>query len=50
VGVSGTIHYRDGTSQSLGIDTFTRAPEEALRMLAAATVTLALAMLVLRAT
>jgi hypothetical protein len=50
VSVAGTIRYTDGTSDAIEPETLTRMPEAALRLLAAATVALALALLVLRAT
>jgi hypothetical protein len=45
--VSGTIRYRDGREERLDADALTRAPEAALKVLAAATVCLAVALLVL---
>jgi hypothetical protein len=50
VAVSGTIELRDGTREPIERATLTRAPEAALRALAASTVGLALALVVLRAT
>ena len=46
--VSGAIELRDGTREPIGPETLTAAPEAALRALAAATVCLALALIVLR--
>jgi hypothetical protein len=48
--VGGTIERRDGTREPITSETLTRAPEAALRALAAATVCLALSLVVLRAT
>ena len=48
--VSGTIELRDGTREPIAPETLTAAPEAALRALAAATVCLALALVVLRLT
>jgi hypothetical protein len=45
--VSGTIVYRDGREEHLDADALTRVPEAALKALAAATVSLAVALLVL---
>jgi hypothetical protein len=50
VAVSGTIELRDGTREAIGPETLTAAPEAALQALAAATVCLALALVVLRLT
>ena len=47
--VAGTIELRDGTREAITPETLTTAPEAALRSLAAATVCLALALVVLRA-
>jgi hypothetical protein len=46
--VSGTLELRDGTHEQIRAETLMRAPELALRTLAAATVVLAAALLVLR--
>lgn len=46
--VSGALELRDGTRETLDRDALTAAPETALRLLAAATVALAVALLVLR--
>jgi hypothetical protein len=48
--VSGTIELRDGSREPIGPQTLTAAPEAALRALAAATICLALALVVLRLT
>jgi hypothetical protein len=48
--VSGTIVYRDGRIAPLRADALTRAPELALKLLTAATVALAVALLVLHVT
>ncbi len=48
--VGGTIELRDGAREPIGPETLTAAPEAALRALAAATVCLALALVVLRLT
>ena len=45
--VTGTISYRDGREERLDADALTRAPEAALKALAAATVCLAIALIVL---
>jgi hypothetical protein len=45
--VSGTIEHVDGTVEQIDADTLIRAPEAALQLLAAATVALALALLLL---
>jgi hypothetical protein len=45
--VSGTIRHRDGREERLDVDALTRAPEAALKVLAAAIVCLAVALLVL---
>jgi hypothetical protein len=47
--VSGTIRYRDGREEELDADALTRVPETALKVLSAAVVSLAVALLVLRA-
>jgi hypothetical protein len=43
--VSGTIRYRDGSTEEIDAGTLTRAPERALQVLSAATVCLAAALL-----
>jgi hypothetical protein len=48
--VSGTIELRDGSRETIGPQTLTAASEAALRALAAATICLALALVVLRLT
>ena len=48
--VVGTVELRDGTREPITPETLTRAPEAALRALAAASVCLALALVVLRLT
>lgn len=48
--IEGTVTYRDGRVESVTEATLTRAPEAALQALAAATVVLALALVVLRVT
>jgi hypothetical protein len=47
--VSGTIVYRDGREEQLDAESITRAPEAALKALAAAVVCLAVALIVLHA-
>jgi hypothetical protein len=47
--VTGTIELRDGTSEPIGPETLIAAPETALRALAAASIALAVALSVLRA-
>ena len=47
--VSGTIVYTDGREERLDADSLTRAPEAALKALAAAVVCLAVALVVLHA-
>jgi hypothetical protein len=46
--VSGTVDYRDGRSEPVTAQMLMRAPEEALRALAVATIALAVALVVLR--
>jgi hypothetical protein len=48
--VSGTLELRNGATEKIDRDALTATPETALRLLAAATVALALALLVLRLT
>jgi hypothetical protein len=48
--VSGTVRYADGREEPLDADALTRAPEAALKALAAASVCLAVALLVLHRT
>jgi hypothetical protein len=48
VSVTGTIERTDGSRTPIGPETLTRAPETALRFMAAASVSLAAALLVLR--
>ena len=48
ISVTGTIERRDGTSVPIGPETLTGPPETALRFMAAASVSLAAALLVLR--
>jgi hypothetical protein len=48
VSVTGTIERTDGSRIPIGPDTLTFAPETALRFMAAASVSLAAALLVLR--
>lgn len=48
VAVSGTLELRDGRHETIDRETLTHAPEVALRLLAAAVVALAIALLVLR--
>jgi hypothetical protein len=48
--VTGTLELRDGGREAVTRETLTRAPETALRLLAAATVALAVSLLVLRLT
>ena len=50
VSVTGTIELHDGRREPITREALTRAPEAALRLLAAATVALALSLLVLRLT
>ena len=45
--VTGSISYRDGREERIDADTLTRAPEKALKALAAATACLAIALIVL---
>ena len=47
--VTGTITYRDGREEGLDADALTRVPETALKILSAAVVSLAVALLVLHA-
>ena len=47
---SGTVRYADGREEPLDADALTRAPEAALKALAAASVCLAVALLVLHRT
>jgi hypothetical protein len=47
--VSGTIRYREGHDEELDADALTRVPERALKVLAAAVVSLAVSLLVLHA-
>jgi hypothetical protein len=47
--VSGTIHHRDGHEERLDAEALTRAPEAALKVLSAAVVSLAVALIVLHA-
>jgi hypothetical protein len=46
--VSGTLELRDGTREPIDAATLMRAPDLALRVLSAATVTLAAALAVMR--
>jgi hypothetical protein len=48
--ISGTVVYHDGRSEAVTAQLLMRAPEDALRALAVATVSLAVALVVLRAT
>ena len=48
--VSGTVVYHDGRSEAVTAQLLMRAPEDALRALAVATIALAVALVVLRAT
>jgi len=48
VSISGTIEHRDGRREPVTAELLVRAPENALRALTAATVALAVALVVLR--
>jgi hypothetical protein len=46
--VSGRVRFQDGTEEQIGAETFTRGPEQGLRAIAAATVFLAVALIVMQ--